>query len=313
MDPELSIIIVSYKVREYLLNCIQSICDTTDGVRFEIIVVDNASGDGSAEAVKERFPTVQVVVNNRNIGFAAANNQALSVAKGDMLLLANPDVVVKEAAIPEMLDFVKENQDVAVAGCRLVHPDGTPQQSIRAFPSVLGNLFCGVQLGTSLLRGACRPSRPNMRAIEAEYLNGAFLMVRRGALDGQPLFDPAFFMYGEEKDLCWRVKKRGWRVCFLPQVQVTHYGGRSARSLPVSSFIELQRSQLVFFAKHHNVTCAWSLALSWAFVLASTLLSSLAVQSFGRGDTCRSQDRALLFWAALRWYLGNMSCYLRKK
>ncbi|MDP2808185.1 MAG: glycosyltransferase family 2 protein, partial [bacterium] len=138
---EISIIIVSYNVRQYLLPCITSVIDTCRDMDHEIIVVDNASTDGSAEAVKEQFPQVKVIINQNNAGFAKANNQGYEISTGDYILLLNPDTVAKPGAIKTVLEFMRSTPAVGLAGCRMVDEDGNLQKTIKRMPSVTGNII----------------------------------------------------------------------------------------------------------------------------------------------------------------------------
>ncbi|TAL61402.1 MAG: glycosyltransferase family 2 protein [Bacteroidetes bacterium] len=281
-NPELSIIIVSYNVRQLLLNCIQSIIDTTAKIDYEIIVVDNASNDGGAQAVKERFPELQVIANKENVGFASANNQGYAISKGGFLLLLNPDTLVKPDAIKSVLDFIKSTPDAGMAGCRLLNPDGTLQKSICRFPSVLEHIgrafFVDRFIFSEHRKGIYYRTKP----FEIDYCAGAFMMIRREALGNMPLLSPEFFMYAEEKDLALRLKEHDWKTYFVPQGEVIHFGEQSTKQMAVEMFLELQKSQVKFYAIHHKKFIAWLLSLSWGLVLISTWLISLPLLIFKR-------------------------------
>ncbi len=240
-NPELSIIIVSYNVRQLLLNCIQSIIDTTASINYEIIVVDNASNDGSAPAVKERFPQLQVIANGENAGFASANNQGFAVSKGRFLLLLNPDTVVKPDAIKSGLDFIKSTPDAGMAGCRLLNPDGTLQKSIRRFPSVHENIARAFFVDRFVFSEHRKGIYYRTLPFEIDYCAGAFMMIRKEALGDMPLLNPDFFMYAEEKDLALRLKEKGWKTYFVPSGEIIHLGEQSTDQMAEDMFLELQK------------------------------------------------------------------------
>jgi GT2 family glycosyltransferase len=273
--PELSIIIVSYNVCQFLLNCIQSIFETAGSIYYEIIVIDNASTDGSAKAITETFPDVQLIGNKSNEGFAKANNQGYLISRGDFLLLLNPDAVVKPGAIRSVLEFMKNTPGAGIAACRLLNGNGTLQKSIRPLPSIKEQISRAFFLDHILYREYWTASYYRSKPFKIGYCTGAFMMIRREALSEMPLLSPEFFMYAEEKDLALRLRKRGWKAYFVPFGDVTHFGGKSTGHLCEEMFFELQRSQAKFFKKHYSFLHAWALALTWGLVLFSNLIVSL--------------------------------------
>jgi GT2 family glycosyltransferase len=305
--PELSIIIVNFNVRELLLDCLRSVVSTSNGGDHEIIVVDNASGDGSVSALGEAFPDVRLIANNENVGFARANNQGYEISRGEFLLLLNPDTVVKPGAIQAVLEFMKETPDAGLAACRLVNPDGTLQDSIRIFPSVANNLLKAVFLDRLLYGHYRRSTYYRRRPHRIDYPTGAFMMVRREALGEMPLLNPDFFMYAEEKDLALRLRGEGWNAYFVPDGEVIHYGGKSTGCMPVEMFLELQRSQVKYYRRHYSGLYSWALSLSWAAVLFSNLLASFPLMPFRAG-----QGRLRLFAKALQEYPAALKYLLRK-
>jgi GT2 family glycosyltransferase len=300
LEPELSIIIVSYNVRHLLLDCIQSVIDTSVGLDYEIIVVDNASSDGSAEAVRDAaFPIVQMVANKENVGFAQANNQGYKLSRGEFILLLNPDTLVKRGAITNTLDFLKNTPDAGIAGCRLLNPDGTLQKSIGLFPS-LGNHFASALfLDKFIFPHSWKSTHYRGKPFEIDYCMGAFMLVRREALGKETLLNPKYFMYSEEKDLSLRLKKKGWKTYFVPYAEIIHLGEQSVQQAQEEMFLELMKSQVIFFRRHYKGLHLHSMI--WSFYLY--LLSSFAASSFFI-FTRRGYNRFKLFGSSVAEYPG---------
>jgi GT2 family glycosyltransferase len=296
--PKLSIIIVSYNVRQLLLACIRPVIETTEGISYEIIVVDNASSDGSAEAVRDAgFAGVQIVANKENVGFASANNQGYAISKGEFLLLLNPDTLVKPGAIKSMLEFMKNTPDAGMAACRLLNTDGSLQKSIQSFPSITRNLVTALILPCFLSAHNRQRTYFRDKPHKVDYTSGAFLLIRRAALADMPLFNQDFFMYGEEKDLALRLKKRGWNTYFVPSGEVIHHGGMSTDQTPVEMFLELQKSQIRFFFMHFE---GWRRDfMLWSYYLS---LCTYSVASMVFVFSSYGRYRLKLFLAAVRHY-----------
>jgi GT2 family glycosyltransferase len=294
---ELSIIIVNYNVRQLLLDCIQTVINTANGIEYEIIVVDNVSSDGSVEAVRKSFPSVQVIANKKNVGFAQANNQGYKISEGDFILLLNPDTIVKPDAIKNTLEFMKKTPGAGIAACRLLNPDGSLQKSIRSFPSISRNVARVLFIDRILLSENRRATYYRMEPLVIDYCAAAYMMVRGVAIGEMALLNPDFFMYSEEKDLALRIKEKGWKTYFVPFGEIIHYGEQSTRQMPEEMFLELQRSQIKFFKKNYPFFYAWALALTWGLVLFSNLLVSiLLVLSPDR------RGRLRLFFQAVIYY-----------
>lgn len=297
MEPELSIIIVSYNVRQLLLNCIQSILETAGSINYEIIVIDNASTEWSVEAVRETFPNVQIIANKVNVGFARANNQGYLISKGNFLLLLNPDTVVKPGAIRSVLEFMKNTPDAGMAACRLLNPDGSLQKSIRPFPTLKENLLKALFIDQLLYRQYWGRTYYKPEPFGIDYCAGAFMMVRRKALGEMLLLNPEFFMYGEEKDLALRLKEREWITYFVPSGEIIHFGEQSTKQIPVDMFLEFQKSQIKFFNRHFHRLHKHLVIWSYYLVLCTYCFGSLffTFTRYGR-------YRLKLFVAAFRNY-----------
>jgi GT2 family glycosyltransferase len=265
----LSIIIVCWNVRAELLNCLRSILANPPGGEYEIIVIDNAGSDGTADAVRRQFPSVKLIANDENRGFAAANNQGLELARGRYIFFLNPDTIIKNNSVDILLNYMEQNSDVGACSPRLVFQDGRIQKTVRRFPSYGGALHRHTFFK---VLGIFRPAYnkwlmkgfPYNEAAEVEQVIGAALMVRKEVLDNVgPMDEKNFFMYYEEVDLCYRIKKAGWRVMFVPDTEIVHLAGRSSGQVPVEKTIMAMTSLLNFFKKHRSRFS--STLFSWLF------------------------------------------------
>ncbi len=248
----LSIIIVSYNTKEYLLPCLKSIFEKDDGIFQEVIVVDNGSRDGSGEEVKEKFPFIHLIENKKNLGFAKAANQGLQKASGRYLLLINPDAQVKRGAIEQFVSFMESHPEAGVAGGQLLNSDGSRQNSIANFPSLTTEL-----LNKSLLRWLFPKRFPgkernDLKPIEVDSVIGACMLVRREAVDQVGLLDEDYFLFLEETDWCFRMKRGGWKIYHIPQAEIIHFQGKSAGKETALAKIEYYRSRYLFFKKHRG-------------------------------------------------------------
>ena len=249
---DLSIIIVSWNTRDLLLECLRSIYDTAGDLDLEIIVVDNASSDGSLAAVRERFSQSRVVANSGNVGFVRANNQALSLCHGRYVLLLNSDAQVLPGSLEQTVQFMEEHPAAGVAGVRLLNPDGSFQASFTCFPTLWREFLILSGFGRWLIRPTFPSYGPEIeegaQRIQG-YVEGAYLMARREAVDRVGGMDERIFMYAEDVDWCYRFHQAGWEVWYLPQAPVVHYGGQSSKQKPGRMEAELYRSRVYFFWK----------------------------------------------------------------
>ncbi len=255
--PDVSIIIVNWNTKDFLRDCLKSIYENTKNLDYEIFVVDNASGDGSAKMVEEEFPKVKSIKNKENVGFAKANNQVIKESKGKYILLLNPDTIVSTHAIKKMVEFMEDHPDVGVLGPKLLNPDSTLQPSCRSFPTLLTAFFEETLLNRlfpkNRIIGKYKMGYWKHSDIrEVDQPMGSALMVRREAVDEVGLLDEQFYMYYEEVDWCYRIKKRGWKICFIPQAQIIHHGGAATNKNKSKSLVETYRSMYKFFRKHYG-------------------------------------------------------------
>ena len=254
----LSICIVNWNTREYLRGCLASLHDHAPDEPMEVIVVDNASGDSSAAMVAAEFPQVLLIANTDNAGYADGNNQALSRASGDVLLLLNPDVVAHKDTLARSLAFLRSHPDCGALGCRLIGSDGETQRSVRGFPDPGPVLWEYLGLSRLFPRsqvfGAYRMSWFDYaQAAPVDQPMGTFLMIPRRALTQVGLMDPQFPIFFNEVDWCWRAKRGcGWQIWYTPDATLTHYGGGSTRQVKPAMVRESHRSLLRFYEKHYR-------------------------------------------------------------
>ncbi|HSL29854.1 MAG TPA: glycosyltransferase family 2 protein [Anaerolineales bacterium] len=273
----LSIIIVSWNTAELLENCIASILANPSTSPFEIWVVDNASTDNSPGMVRERFPQVHLIENRTNVGFARANNQALQRCGGDYILLLNPDTLVSPGALQALVDFMNEHPEAGAAGARLLNPDSSLQISSHPHPTLSRELWRLLHFDT-LLPYAVYPTTKwdTSQPQEVDLLMGACLLVRKDALDQVGFLDEDYFIYSEEIDLCYRIQRAGWRIFWVPQAEVVHFGGQSTQQVPTEMFLNLYQSKIKYFRKHHG----WPGAQIYKSILRVAALSRILLTPF---------------------------------
>lgn len=259
MSLDCSIIIVNYNTRELLLACLESIYQTADEkYKFEIIVVDNASQDGSIEAVKSSYPDVILAEQPYNLGFAKANNKGIALAQGSYILLLNSDTVVQEGCLATMLDFMEENKQVGAAGCKIVLTDGSLDKACkRSFPTPANALFH--YLGFPKLF----PNNRKFGAYNLTYLGedeinevdslvGAFMLVRREAIDQVGALSEDYFMYAEDIDWCYRIKEAGWKIVYYPKARIIHSKRASSKKTKLKTTYYFYKSMLIFYNKFYR-------------------------------------------------------------
>lgn len=271
---DLSVIIVSWNCRSYTLECLRSMDAGSTPDWMEIILVDNASGDGTVESVRDAFPAVRVIANTVNVGFAAANNQAISTSAGRYILLLNPDTLVHGDAFGTMVRWLDAHTDVGGAGPALRNGDGTPQYTGIRFPSVwnliVESFFLDRIAPRSTVFGRHRSLFNDFtRPFDADYLQGSCLMLRRSVLEKVGVLDESFFMYFEETDLCYRIKQAGFRIVYLPDAVITHFGGGEEGHFTERRLLHYHRSLLKFFGKHH--TAAGTTVLRAVLIIRSVI------------------------------------------
>lgn len=253
--PAVSVVIVVWNAKKYVIECLESLREHCRKSCDEVIIVDNASSDGTPELIAEMFPEFRLICNSENLGFAKANNIGLAEATGDYLCLVNSDVKFTSDCISPMLKYLGENPRVAVLGPKMLAPDGVAWRSTMRFPTVW-NQFCralGLDVAfkkSRLFGGLLMSDFDHQTTAPVEVLNGWFIVVRRSAINRVGLLDPQFFMYGEDVDWCYRFRQAGDEVVFFAEAEAIHYGGASSANAPVHFYLEMCRANWQYWEKH---------------------------------------------------------------
>ena len=247
-EMKLSIVIVSYNVRSYLEQCLQSVRKSLEGIEGEVWVVDNRSQDDSVEVLRRDYPWVRLIANTENMGFARANNLAIRQSQSDYVLLLNPDTIVEEPTLRGVLDFMDAHPEAGGAGVMMHNSDGTlAPESRRALPTPWVSAL--KMLGFT--RRYYMSHLPWDQPCRIEVISGAFCFLRRKALDQIGLLDEDFFMYGEDIDLSYRLLKGGWQNWYLP-LSITHFKGKSTYKSDYRYVHNFYQAMLIFFRKHYS-------------------------------------------------------------
>jgi len=270
--PDLTICIVSWNTREYLLRCLESIREAPDLATREVIVVDNASQDGTVEAVTAAHPEVKLVQNAENVGYAAGNNEAIRRASGRHILLLNPDIVVHPGSLDALLDVLRRRREAGAVAPRLILPDGTVQASCRTFPTP--DVILWEALGLSRLFSRSRVfgkyrmtwwDYDDERRVEQPMASA--LLIRGETIDQVGPMDEGFPIFFNDVDLCMRIHEAGWEIWFTPEASMDHVGGASTSQAPRRMIIESHRSFVRFYRKHYRGELPW-----WSYYGALLLL-----------------------------------------
>ncbi|MCJ7552663.1 MAG: glycosyltransferase family 2 protein, partial [Ignavibacteriaceae bacterium] len=253
---DLSIIIVNYNVKVFLQNLLDSIQKASSGIQTEVIIVDNASDDGSIEFLREKYPQIKLIVNKTNLGFGKANNIGLKEAKGKFILFLNPDTIVAEDTFSKMIEFFNQTPDAGLAGCKILNPDGTLQLSCRrSFPGPWTSFTKVTGLSTLFPKSKIF-ARYNLtyldenQTYEVDAISGSFMMIRKEVYDKVGGFDEQFFMYGEDLDLCYRIQKAGHKVYYVHSTQIIHYKGESTKRSNIDETKVFYKAMHLFVKKH---------------------------------------------------------------
>ena len=309
----LSVIIVNWNSAGYLKGCLSSIYAETAGIDFEVLVVDNASYDGCAELLEREFPSVKFIQSKANCGFAAANNLGVAHSSGRVLLFLNPDTQVRGSALATMLSVFRAQPNAGIVGCRLLNGDLTLQAScVQAFPTVWNEF-----LDCEHLRKAFPKSRLWGNAVlyvrergmfHVEAVSGACLMIRRDVFETVGRFNTRYFMYVEDRDLCYAARRTGYLAYFVNTAEVIHYGGTSSGARSENNFGVVMRCEsLRKFMRYRRgrpyaVAYRSAVALSACCRLIALWLAAAIRGQMGAGAVLRGAIRK--WWAVLRWSLG---------
>ncbi len=282
MQPKISVIIVTYQVQAYLAQCLNSLEAACQGLAAEVVIVDNASNDGTAEFVAQSYPKIPLIRNSDNVGFGRACNQGVRRTTGEYVLFLNPDTMVQNSSLAELASFLDHHPDAGIVGPRILGPDGRLQLACRrSFPTPAAALFRLLGLSRLFPRSR-RLGRYNLTFLDPEIesevdaVSGSCMMVRRSALDRIGGFDEEFFLYGEDLDLCHRVRTAGWKIMYTPATQIVHFKGQSARHNPLRTRLAFYNAMFLFSRKHvaarHSFLPRWILYAGIALNAAAGLL-----------------------------------------
>ena len=273
--PEISIVVVNWNTRDLLRACLKSIYANMDDIAFEVIVVDNASQDDSADMVEQEFPDAVLIRSKENLGFTGGYNTGLRRARGDFLMIVNSDLELLPGSAAGMMDFMKKHPDVGMVGPKLISPDGTVQVNGQRFPTFIREVLGLTRLYRNRFIREWHdmnlgPLRTDFTVdAEVDALAGACLLTTRAVVDAVGLLDERFFMYYEDVDWCLRVKQAGWKVYYLGDVGVIHVASQSAikYGLPKANAV-LFASQYLYWRKHQGLLRAGALRLLSYWLLA---------------------------------------------
>lgn len=266
-SPDLSIVILNYNVKELLLNCLESVFASQGQLdRWQVIVVDNASSDGSVEAVRERYNlrshsssgnTVELIESKENLGFAAGNNVGVRYAKASVILFLNPDTVITDHAIQKCLEVLLSDPDIGAIGCRVELSDGRLDYSChRGFPTPWNSFsyFLGLSKifpRSPIFSGYSATYLDTNKAHEIDSLTGAFMMVRKIAGDQIGWWDKDYFWNGEDIEFCFSLKEKGWKIFYYPDVKIIHYKGSSTKGVKLQTISHGTSAMRIFYMKHY--------------------------------------------------------------
>jgi GT2 family glycosyltransferase len=247
--PDLSIVLVCWNNKKYLEPCLDSLYEDKLQCSFDVVVVDNGSVDGSQEMLREKYPQVKIIQNDQNVGLGRASNQGIEATLGKYILLLNNDTIVNGASFDAMVRFLDDHSDAGAVGGKILNPDGTIQSCYNNFSTLTEEFLIATRLGELFWDGY--PANVNDNQVKSVgWISSACLMLRRDALNQVGLLDEEYFIYGDEADLQYRLKKAGWQVYYLPDSTIIHYGGRSLDRWRRRKMV--YRGKMMFYRKHYG-------------------------------------------------------------
>jgi GT2 family glycosyltransferase len=282
---DISVVIVGWNAKHYLELCLDSLAKAPPRRNMEVLVVDNASTDGSVEMIETKFPWVKLIKSPENLGFSKGNNVAIRQCQGRYVALVNPDVIVFPGCLDALADFLDQNPKVGNVGPRVLNPDMSMQSTCRRFPTLWNN-FCSASGLSSKFKNSRFFAGEHMfyflhdRTLAVDVIVGCFSFIRREAFDSVGLLDEDLFMYGDDVDWCRRARSAGWGVVFYPGAQAIHDRGKITAPYPVRFAVAQQRSVLHYWSKHHGFLAVTGIRsimlfhhlLRYTFAVASSLL-----------------------------------------
>lgn len=310
---KISIIVVNWNTKDLLRDCLNSVIAQTK-TDYELFVVDNDSPDKSADMVKAEFPKVKLIANKENRGFAAANNQAIEIASGEYIFLLNPDTIILENAIDKMVDYMDRNPQIGASSCKLLNGDGSLQKSVGNFYSfwatILENRIIPKLLPNSkFLSKRLVAFWDHETEREIDWARGAVLLVRNSIVKEIGALDEQYYIYGEEIDWCWRIKKAGYNIMYLPQAEIIHFGKASSEQRKIAMFIQNYKSFYIFLKKNYPFYSYYIYRSRTMVYIYLWLLKFKVSKILNRNDSAK--ESALqgmeVYKASLKWHWSKES------
>jgi len=310
---DLSIIIVNWHSKEYLRDCLASLFEPPNGIEFEVVVIDSGSFDGCSEMLKQQSSRVNFIQAKDNLGFAKANNEAFQITKGRNILFLNPDTEIESDAVWTLFDALERLPNAGIVGARLLNTDRTAQMScVRVFPTILNQVLESEWMirlfPRSRLWRAAALSSGNEPPVEVDAVSGACLMIKRSVFEAVDMFSTDYFMYSEDIDLCYKVRKAGLKTYYVSKAVVVHHGGGSSSKSKISAFssVMMLESRNRFFKK--NRSAAYGSLYRLAMFLTSLFRLLIIVSSWPLAHLIGKPgvlEAPFAKWTArLRWTLG---------
>lgn len=292
---DLTIIIVSLNTSGLLSQCLSSIYETGSRYAFEVIVVDNGSTDDTVTLIEQQFPQVMLIKNDRNLGFARANNQGLAVGRARYFMLLNSDTIVLPGAMDTLIQVADQNPNVGMIGPKLLNMDGSLQKSWARFPSILSEL-----VGQNFRNRTPVPNLPN--TFEVDWIMGACMVVRSEVLEDVGIMDEDYFFYSEETDWCFRMKKKNWKIWYTTNTEIYHLGGGSTHRGSVIHLVRLYHAKILFFKKNHGIFASTLLRFGLALSNLFGVIRRVIFMNWRKREASfeRIANQSKLVWYLLR-------------
>jgi hypothetical protein len=321
----ISVVIVAWNAKHYLELCLESLEKAPPRRSMEILVVDNASEDGTAEMVEARFPYVKLIKSGENLGFAKGNNVAIRQCQGRYIALVNPDVIVFPGCLDALADFLDQNPKVGNVGPRVFEPDMSMQSTCRRFPTLWNNFCDATGLATRFKNSRFFAGEhmfyfPHDRTLKVDVLVGCFSFIRRETFDSVGLLDEKLFMYGDDVDWCRRAWKAGWEVVFYPGARAIHDRGKITAPYPARFAVAQQRSILYYWSKYHGIVARLGIRSIMIFrhlvrymmaVLSGLVQSRPGEQSEVRKQVSGACLRELLLGTSGRFHVAGVGSQVK--
>jgi GT2 family glycosyltransferase len=300
---DLSIIIVSWNVSDFLAACLDSIQANTAALDYEVIVVDSASSDDSVAMIRNRFAWVKLLTQTENVGFTKGNNIGLKAAQGRHVMLLNPDTEIIGDALVQMVRYLDAHADVGIVGPRTLNTDGSPQSTRRRFPSILTAMFDSTWLAPfaprHILDHYYARDVEETATADVDWVQGSALMTRRAIYEQVGGLDERYVMFSEELDWCKRIRSAGWRAVYLGTAQIVHHGGKSTEQVHALKHIYFQQSKIRYFGKFHGALAALWVRLFLIGNYAEQTIVEAVKALLGSKREMRN-DRVRMYWQVIR-------------